>query len=415
MSNDSDRKRDGLLGQARQFAKRTLAKAAETLTKAAGVPLDQFAFAGSGSDSRRPPVGRTATSGETRTTAATTSKDQPARASDTGALPRSSQEKAKMAAGSSLRSPAGARTAPDPATVAGEQTTSTGDKPPATSAAAAATAAATVPPPSRAVTPPPPPLQSFQPPPPPNEPQNEPFGLLDLEEPPEIYGVDEVTIIPRDPYYLFAYWEITAKGRAAARAALGSDGTLVLRLYSAAVKQQEQHADTLVYDIPVDWEHGRRYFPAPRPGAYVTLAVGLLAPDGRFAPIAHSPQARVPTLEPGPDGPIEWMEVKPVLHRGTRLEPPRVAVEGPAVDVPGAPMLPPKALVPRWFEGIWQHLAGSQVPIRAGEMGEIGPEARIQMPSWEEMPSSPWLWWPGLASGGMAVASGGLGLGTALQ
>src|SRR5690349_4271176 len=58
----------------------------------------------------------------------------------------------------------------------------------------------------------------------------EPWGMLDADEPPELYGVDEVTVLARDPYTLFTHWEVTPATLAAARASLGEEGTLVLRL-----------------------------------------------------------------------------------------------------------------------------------------------------------------------------------------
>jgi hypothetical protein len=191
-------------------------------------------------------------------------------------------------------------------------------------------------------------------------PPPEPFGMLDLEELPETYGVDECCVIPREPTWLFAYWEVTGDGRAAARAVLQGDGRLILRIYSVAPGFP---ADTV--DHALDWDHGRRYVPAPRQGAHVSAAVGLLAVDGRFAPIAHAPRMRVPWGEAGPEVPVEWMEVAPTRSRGQRLERPEVLRR---TDVPQTRGLPPGA--------------------GAGRIG--WPSSGL--PSSGEMPSSPWRW-----------------------
>ena len=204
----------------------------------------------------------------------------------------------------------------------------------------------------------------------------EPFGMLDLEEPPETYGVDEVTILARDPHTLFVYWEVTGDGRAAARAALRGDGALLLRVFSVSTSPEGQ-SETQTIDVRLDWDHGRRYLAAPRPGAHVTAAVGLVAADGRFAPICHAPRIKVPWADPGPDGPVEWMDVEPSRSRGGELERPRIRQRGPASALAGAG----RAGLPRWHGGSWQHVAGSRVPLREGAV-----------PSWEEMPSSPWRW-----------------------
>src|SRR5438128_822144 len=41
-----------------------------------------------------------------------------------------------------------------------------------------------------------------------------PIGMLDLVELPDTYGIDEVSVLPRDPYTQLAYWEATPHGRA---------------------------------------------------------------------------------------------------------------------------------------------------------------------------------------------------------
>ena len=59
--------------------------------------------------------------------------------------------------------------------------------------------------------------------------------MLDFEELPESYGVDECEVLYKDPFWVFAYWEVTDGGLGAARAQLGqsADGArLVLRLFT---------------------------------------------------------------------------------------------------------------------------------------------------------------------------------------
>src|SRR5262249_42778952 len=158
---------------------------------------------------------------------------------------------------------------------------------------------------------------SMAPPPP-----QEPFGMLDLEEPPETYGIDEVAVLARDPGTLFVYWEVTERGRAAAGATLGAPGQLVLRVYAVSARTGAATAgvDSVTIDHALGWDHGRHYVAAPRPGAYVSAAVGLRSADGRFAAIAHAPRIQVPQAEPGPEEAVEWMEVIPARTRGREFE-----------------------------------------------------------------------------------------------
>ncbi|HJZ86806.1 MAG TPA: DUF4912 domain-containing protein, partial [Polyangia bacterium] len=157
----------------------------------------------------------------------------------------------------------------------------------------------------------------------------EPFGMLDYEEPPETYGVDEVAVLPQDPWHLFVYWEVTADGRASARSQLGTEGhaaQLVLRLASVRALKGDLERDQR--DLELDWDHGRRYLKAPWSGARVSVAVGLRTPSGRFAPIAHSPAVLVPPAQPAPPGPVEWMQVAAPQRRDGELEPIVVVARG---------------------------------------------------------------------------------------
>src|SRR5262249_10349022 len=41
----------------------------------------------------------------------------------------------------------------------------------------------------------------------PQQKHDEPWGLLDVVDPPDTYGVDELALMARDPWTLFAWWE----------------------------------------------------------------------------------------------------------------------------------------------------------------------------------------------------------------
>ena len=154
----------------------------------------------------------------------------------------------------------------------------------------------------------------------------EPLGMLDLEEPPDAYGIDDCELLFKDPHSLFIYWEVTDGGLAAARRHLGEEAQaarLVVRIFSHLERDArgDRGPERESRDHALDWNHGRRYFPSPRPGAKVRAAVGLVTPSGLFAPIAHSSQMRVPPAEPSAHVSTEWMEVTPARTRGLEREP----------------------------------------------------------------------------------------------
>lgn len=234
--------------------------------------------------------------------------------------------------------------------------------PPTTAAASAPAASSTL---SSPTAPPPEPAKPSRPP--------EPFAMLDLAEPPHTYGTDEVHVIPQDPGFLFFYWEVTPGGWDRAKAHLRGDGALTLRLWSTT---DDGRTDEI--DVALDWDHGRRYLAAPRPGAHVSAAVGVRTPDGRFAAIAHAPRTRVPWAEPGPDAPIEWMIVEPDATRGAERRRPPILKVGRQGDIAGAP--PPGTRIHRWRQGMWENVGSSRAAS-----GAIDAEL-------EERPSSPWRW-----------------------
>jgi hypothetical protein len=150
----------------------------------------------------------------------------------------------------------------------------------------------------------------------------EPFGMLDFEELPETYGVDECELLVRDPQNAFTYWEVTEAGLAGARAQLGqsaADARLVLRLFITTLGAHGSSRQ--LYDLDASWNHGRRYLHVPHPGAQLRVAVGLLSREGYFAPVAHSSLAHLPAAGPSEQIGTEWMEVVPAQGRGQRREP----------------------------------------------------------------------------------------------
>ena len=155
---------------------------------------------------------------------------------------------------------------------------------------------------------------------------DEPWGLLDVEELPEAYGVDEVTLLWRDPHTLFAHWEITAHGFSAAQRSLGQEGTLVLRLESGDYVDQ-----------PLPRAIGRGYLPAPRPGARYRAAIGLRSQAGAFVAIAWAPEVLVPPDDVAPETPVTWMTVAT-----EEVGPPRIV----AVSPPDLPELRPPLAEP---------------------------------------------------------------------
>jgi Domain of unknown function (DUF4912) len=173
---------------------------------------------------------------------------------------------------------------------------------------------------------------------------SEPWGMLDVAELPEAYGVDEVTLLWRDPHVMFAHWEVTAHGFSSAQRVLGQQGVLVLRLESGGAYTDE----------PIPRAIGRGYLRAPHAGARVRGAVGLRSEGGVFVAIAWAPEVALPPDGVAPEGPVTWMTVAPA-----ETGPPRIV----AVSAESLPDLRPP-FEPPFAEGPAPTVTSSSSPTR---------------------------------------------------
>lgn len=151
---------------------------------------------------------------------------------------------------------------------------------------------------------------------------------LEGDELPETYGVDEVELIAKDPAWYFVYWEITDAGLAAARAQLGTPAgseKQVLRIFLTASHTGAGGRESVqreIRDVPLTQRHGKKYLEVPRHlqggpsatgsgGTLIRAAIGLLTPEGYFAPLANSSLLRMPPHVPASEPASEWLHVQP--------------------------------------------------------------------------------------------------------
>ncbi|HEY8417344.1 MAG TPA: DUF4912 domain-containing protein [Limnochordales bacterium] len=116
------------------------------------------------------------------------------------------------------------------------------------------------------------------------------------------YGTDRLTLLVRDPWCVFAFWEVTAASWHDAARRLASDGEtpqLVLRLHDLT---GAQGADGGTYtDLVVSWRD-RWYIHLDRPGRTLIAEIGA-GTSWSFVPIARSNVVHTP-----PGTVSEWAE-----------------------------------------------------------------------------------------------------------
>ncbi|MCB1162058.1 DUF4912 domain-containing protein [bacterium] len=122
---------------------------------------------------------------------------------------------------------------------------------------------------------------------------------------PEAYDVDRLTLMVRDPRWLFCYWELRPDTLAGARAEFPGPSWTVLRV-------QQLHDDDSVVDdwsITVHDEALSWYIEAGRPGARFRVELGLTDVTGRYRLLVASNTVRAPQDAPSQRWDEEWVGV----------------------------------------------------------------------------------------------------------
>lgn len=126
---------------------------------------------------------------------------------------------------------------------------------------------------------------------------------------PQEYGVTMAALMPRDPNWMFVYWEITPNSKARLAREHGPDlfekGRQVLRVYDLA------HADgsARYFDVPVMLDANNWYVHVQDGGGSYCCELGLVRPDGNFVGIVKTNPV---TLPPGRVSDVmdeKWMAV----------------------------------------------------------------------------------------------------------
>jgi hypothetical protein len=124
------------------------------------------------------------------------------------------------------------------------------------------------------------------------------------------YGVDRLVFLVRDPYWVYAWWELTDASLAAGRRELAADADLVLRVYDVSNidwngLNHHTHFDIEIADMTGNW-----YIELGKPGASFVGEIGLRAHDGRFLALLRSNFVTLPRDSMSLVVDEEWMVVE---------------------------------------------------------------------------------------------------------
>ena len=163
---------------------------------------------------------------------------------------------------------------------------------------------------------------------------------------PRAYGRDRIVLLPRDPWWAFAYWEITPSTRLLALRALGAEGEgarEVLRVYDVTFLSFTGDNAWLSFDLELPPGTDNWYLNPSRPAASYLVEIGLRTAAGRFLPLARSNMVTLPRPSPSPDTKLRWARLSrhappiesTVAWGGHRLGPP-AGPSGDGAPTPGA-------------------------------------------------------------------------------
>jgi|SoiMethySBSTD1v2_1073268.scaffolds.fasta_scaffold137877_2 hypothetical protein len=168
-------------------------------------------------------------------------------------------------------------------------------------------------------------------------------ALVDPEpgELPAAYGVDRAVLVPRDPWWIFVFWEISSATREAALGALGSDAhdaCPMLRIYDVTFVDPRGSNAALSFDVEVPRGTESWYVNVGRPAATYCAEIGLRTSSGHFLPLLRSNAAATPRATPAADREVRWLEFGPTGPAWSADQrPPRPG----AVTPPGDELLAP--------------------------------------------------------------------------
>lgn len=145
-----------------------------------------------------------------------------------------------------------------------------------------------------------------------------------IPELPQRYQEDRLVLLARDPYWLFAYWEISATKQEEFRARYGPEAweasRPVLRLYDVTgIKFEGYNAHSYV-DIPINEEADNWYLEVGQPNRTFCVDLGRILPTGEFVTLLRSNLAHTPRAWLSECCDEEWMWLEGIYRSLLRYQ-----------------------------------------------------------------------------------------------
>ncbi|PSB53375.1 DUF4912 domain-containing protein [Chamaesiphon polymorphus] len=123
-------------------------------------------------------------------------------------------------------------------------------------------------------------------------------GLGDL---PGGYGDSRIVLLPRDPQWAYAYWDIPIEHKNELRYHGGQQ--LALRIYDVTDINLDHQSPHSIQEYPIDEMAREWYLPIPVSDRSYTIDIGYRCGDGRWLVLARSTSVNIPPVYPS-----DWIE-----------------------------------------------------------------------------------------------------------
>ncbi|MEO1185993.1 MAG: DUF4912 domain-containing protein, partial [Cyanobacteria bacterium J06636_27] len=123
-------------------------------------------------------------------------------------------------------------------------------------------------------------------------------GLADL---PAGYGESRVVLMPRDPQWAYAYWDVSNEHKEDLRRQGGQQ--LALRIYDVTDINLDNQSAHSLQEYPCDEMAREWYLPIPVSDRDYIIDIGYRCADGRWLTLARSARVHVPPVYPS-----DWIE-----------------------------------------------------------------------------------------------------------
>ena len=132
----------------------------------------------------------------------------------------------------------------------------------------------------------------------------------DYKSLPESYGNTEAALLPRDPNWMFIYWDINEKSKAMISSEHGADvfekGRQVVRVHDVSAGDGN---GPKYFDIPVMMDARSWYINVQDSGRTYCCEVGIILPDGRFLGIVKTNTVNLPAGRVSEVADEKWLSV----------------------------------------------------------------------------------------------------------